>query len=93
MAVVVTADLPGGTAEQDQAMQRQLNLAQNPAPGVVMRLAGPTSGGWRVMSIWESQDAFDRFRKERLEPAFKEAGVTPPQFQFWTAESMFTPPR
>ena len=93
MAVVVTADLPGGSAEQDQAMQRQLNLGQNPAPGALMRLAGPTSNGWRVVSIWESQEAFDQFRQQRLEPALKEAGVSAPQFQIWTAESVFTPPR
>lgn len=93
MAVVVTGDLPGGTAKLDEEMRQRLNLGQNPPAGALMRLAGPTEGGWRVMSVWESQDAFDRFRRERLEPAFKEAGLTPPPFQFWAAESVFVPQR
>jgi hypothetical protein len=87
MAIVVTADLAGGTAQLDESMRQKLNLGQNPAPGSLMRLAGPIEGGWRVVSVWESQEAFDRFRRERLEPALKESGASPPNFQFWTAES------
>jgi hypothetical protein len=93
MAVLVTADLPGGNAELDKTILQKLGMAQNPAPGSLMRLAGPIQGGWRVVSVWESQEAFDRFRRERLEPALKEAGREVPQFQFWTAESVLPPPR
>jgi heme-degrading monooxygenase HmoA len=59
-----------------------------------MRLAGPSpNGGWRVVSVWESREQFDQFRRERLEPALKDAGLGVPQFQFWTPETVITPPR
>ena len=88
MAVVITADVPGGSAEFDQVMLQRLNLSQSPAPGSLARIAGPTQGGWRVISVWESQEAFDQFRRERLEPAFQAEGRPVPQFQVWPVESV-----
>jgi hypothetical protein len=93
MAVVITAELPGGTAELDQAVLQRLNLSQSPAPGSLVRIAGPTQGGWRVISVWESQEAFDQFRRERLEPALQAEGRPVPQFQVWPVESVLLQPR
>ena len=81
MAIVIISNIPGGTAEQDDAIVQQMNLAGNPVPGSLVRLAGPFEGGWRIISVWESQEAFDTFRRERLEPALRQAGRQVPQFQ------------
>jgi hypothetical protein len=35
-------------------------------------------GGTRVVDVWESQEAFDAFIRDRLQPAFAKAGVTWP---------------
>ena len=93
MAVVVIANIPGGTAEQDDQIQNELNLAGNPAPGALVRVAGAVPGGWRVMSVWESEDAFAAFRRERLAPALQKAGRQMPDLEIWPVHSVRIPPR
>ena len=93
MAVVVIGEIPGGTAEQDEAMMKELGLEGNPAPGVLMRLAGPIPGGWRIVSIWESEDAFQNFRRDRLLPLLAKRGGPMPQVQIWPMQSVLTPQR
>jgi len=95
MAVVVIATNPGGTAEQDEAMAERLGLGANPPEGATVRLAGPVEGGWRIISVWESREAFDTFRRERLEPALRQAGRPTPQFEIAPLQSVrvTAPPR
>jgi hypothetical protein len=77
----------------DEAIQRQMNLAENRPAGVLLRLAGPTENGWRVFTVWESQEAFETFRRERLEPAFRQVGRPVPDFQFWPLHSVVISPQ
>jgi hypothetical protein len=93
MAVVVIANIPGGTAEQDDEMQKELNLDGNPAPGALFRVAGAVPNGWRIMSVWESEDAFATFRRERLAPALQKAGRQIPDIEIWPVHSVRIPPR
>jgi hypothetical protein len=37
-------------------------------------MAGPMSGGWRVVDVWRSEAAFKRFGKFLL-PILKESGL------------------
>jgi len=37
--------------------------------GLVLHLAGEVGGHWRAVSVWESREAFARFREQRLIPA------------------------
>jgi hypothetical protein len=51
--------------------------------GCLYHISGPVEGGWRVIEIWESEEAQRRFQKERLNPAFEAVGmavVTPTYF-------------
>ena len=42
----------------------------DPAPaGLILQVAGPTDEGFRMIDIWESEQAWDRFQAERLAPA------------------------
>src|SRR5579884_2998846 len=34
---------------------------RGPAPGIIFHAGGPMDGGWRVVELWESQAAFDKF--------------------------------
>ena len=88
MSVLVIADAPGITAEQDKAMMEALQLEANPPPGARVRLAGPTENGWRIVSLWDSEESFDAFRRERLEPTLEKAGRSVPEFEFWPIESV-----
>jgi hypothetical protein len=80
MAIAILHELPGGTQEQYDEITRGLNsggmrrLSDWPAPGVLCHIAGPVSTGWRVVDVWESEDAFRRFG-EVLMPQLEAAGV------------------
>ena len=38
--------------------------------GLVLHVAGPTDEGFRIIGVWESESAWERFRAElQLEPA------------------------
>ena len=94
MAIVVIGELKGGNAQLDQEMSQKLGVSPtSPPEGALARLAGPVEGGWRVISVWESQDAWDKFRRERMEPAFKEAGREMPTYQVGQLETFFTAPQ
>ncbi len=90
MAVLVTSDGPGSTAEMDDAMVKSLDLIGNPPPGARIRLAGKTDDGWRIVSLWDSRDVFQSFLDNRLRPALEAAGRPEPEFTFWDIESVVT---
>src|SRR5262245_53514254 len=55
-----------------------LEVASGPPPGGLLHLAGPhPDGGWLIVDVWESADAFERFAGERLLPAARELGISP----------------
>jgi hypothetical protein len=46
-----------------------------PAPaGLILHVAGPTDEGFRVIDVWENEQAWQRFRAERLAPAIAALG-------------------
>jgi hypothetical protein len=47
-----------------------------PPEGCRLMLAGPAGVGTRVVSVWDSPEATQRFFAERLEPAYAEAGLS-----------------
>ena len=47
MAILVVAQAPGMTAEQDAALAEALDLEGSPPAGGIIRMAGPTVDGWR----------------------------------------------
>jgi hypothetical protein len=42
--------------------------------GLLMHAAGPIPGGWRVIDVWQSRAALNRFGK-KLMPVMKEVGL------------------
>lgn len=46
-----------------------------PPEGQLLLIAGSAEPGWRAISVWDSQDAHERFFTERLRPACERAGV------------------
>ncbi len=50
--------------------QRFLARLTQPAPnGLILYLAGPTDEGVRVIAVWDSEQASEQFRRDRLAPA------------------------
>jgi hypothetical protein len=67
--------------EQDQQQAEQVlahvrSTGPVPPAGARLMLAGPATPGWRVISVWESEEPLERFFAERLAPAYHEAGLS-----------------
>jgi heme-degrading monooxygenase HmoA len=93
MAILVIDQAPGVNAEQYEAILRQFNLQGTNVPsGQILRLAGPVEGGWRVISVWESREAYDAFRRDRIAPVAQQAGVQD-QVQFAPLHSIVIAPQ
>jgi quinol monooxygenase YgiN len=89
MALAFLADFPGAT--QAQFAQVDQKLGRQAPPGLLYHVDGPIEGGWRVVDVWESQEAFDKFFQEKLGQALQEAGLALPQPQAWPAERIVKP--
>ncbi|GAC1584108.1 MAG: hypothetical protein NVS3B18_16950 [Candidatus Dormibacteria bacterium] len=50
---------------------------------------GP-NGGWRVIEIWESEEAAKRFDDERVEPVLQAAGIRRPPPEVWQLHNLLT---
>jgi hypothetical protein len=75
MAILVIDQAPGVTAEQYEAILPQFGIPKDATPpGQLLRLAGPIEGGWRVISVWESREAYEAFRRNRLMPVIQQQG-------------------
>jgi hypothetical protein len=81
VAVPVVAVFEGLTQEQYEVSVRKLtgkerveSPADWPVPGLLAHIAGQGEGAFRVVDVWESQQALDAFAAE-LMPILGEAGV------------------
>jgi hypothetical protein len=80
MAVSLVIEIPGGTQQQYDAVMKDLQLVGPNATwpeGILCHIAGPMTGGWRVVDVWESEEAFRKFEDEKLKAAAQRAGVPP----------------
>ena len=75
MAVVIANVLKGG----DQDFYDQVNPKAMPGgklpDGCQVHIAGPVDDGWRVITVWDSEEQFQQFRNEKLIPAIREIGA------------------
>jgi hypothetical protein len=79
MSVVVSATTPDINPEIYEAITSKVMPADELPDECIVHIAGPVEQGWRVITVWESREAFDRFREEKLLPAIRElAGDQPP---------------
>ena len=74
MAVVVVNEIPQGNQSfYDEVNPRVMPDGQLPE-GCQLHIAGPSSGGWRVITVWDSEEQFQQFRNEKLIPVMNEVG-------------------
>ena len=77
MAICQIVENPDQSQEQaEQVMAHVRSTGPVPPEGARLMLAGPADPGWRVISVWDSDDARDRFFAERLAPAYEAAGLS-----------------
>lgn len=77
MAICLIVENPDQSREEaEQVLAHVRGTGPVPPEGARLMLAGPANPGWRVISIWDSEQARDRFFAERLAPTYKEAGLS-----------------
>jgi hypothetical protein len=72
VSVVVSAVSPGLNAEMYEAVNARVMPADELPDGCRLHIGGPVEQGWRVITVWDSREHFDRFREDRLLPAIRE---------------------
>jgi hypothetical protein len=74
MAVVIVNEIAGADQSfYDEVSPRTLSEGRLP-DGCQLRIAGPSDAGWRVITVWDSEEQFEEFRDGTLIPAMQEAG-------------------
>jgi hypothetical protein len=56
----------------------EMDVANNPPEGLLFHWAGEVDGKWTITDVWESREANDRFRDERLFPAIQKVSSMDP---------------
>lgn len=88
MAILVVAQAPAMTAEEDAALVEALDLEGSPPAGGIIRMAGPTVDGWRIVSLWDGDTDYERFRDKRLVPALSGFGRVLPTIEMWPTQTV-----
>ena len=73
MAVVVLNEIEGGSQDLYDRVNPKV-MPDGLPEGCHAHIAGPVEGGWRVITVWESEERFQQFRDEKLIPALRETG-------------------
>jgi hypothetical protein len=85
MSVVLIHQGPSVTQERYEETVRKLTGGKSrvespsdwPVEGLLMHVAGQSPQGFRVVDVWESEEACNRFG-ETLQPILKEVGIDDP---------------
>ena len=76
MAVLMTAQIPGGTKEMIDGMRPVLDHITS-ARGFLVHGNGASPGGWRVTEMWDTQADFEAWFETSVKPALPEGGPMP----------------
>ncbi|MDX6668813.1 MAG: hypothetical protein QOK04_2193 [Solirubrobacteraceae bacterium] len=74
MSVVIVNEIKGANQGfYDEVTGKTLPDGQLPE-GCQLHIAGPMDEGWRVITVWDSEEQFQEFRTSSLIPAIQETG-------------------
>ena len=89
MTFVRLFDNPNITSEQYDAASQSVGVtAENMPDGDFLHVAGTGPNGWRVIEVWESEEAARKFDEERVDPVLKAAGIERPAPETWQAHNL-----
>ena len=84
MAFGIIHHFPGGTQQQYEASIAAVHPSRDQLPeGQIFHAAGPSTGGWTIMVVFDSKESWEEFRDGTLMPRFQQ-GIdggfpTPPE--------------
>ncbi len=90
MAVLRIMDFKGIGKKQYDDVCAKIKFPEEQPRGLIFHTAGSTKDGACVVDCWESQEAFDRFFKDKLQPAFLQLGLPQPDVQSISPYRVFT---
>jgi hypothetical protein len=96
MTVAVQLDFKDATLEQyDEGLEGAGLLPGGPSPpGQLFHFVVKVDGGIRVIDVWESRDAYEKFAASSIIPISREVGMSDtPEVQLFEVHSYFTPRR
>jgi len=84
MAYAIVHHFPGGTKAQYEASIAAVHPGTGRLPdGQIFHAAGPSTGGWTILAVHDSQESWERFRDgillPRLQQGITGGFATPPQ--------------
>ena len=73
MAVAIrTTDFPEGVGtEMYDGVNAAMDVENSPPESMIFHWVGEVDGKWTITDVWETREAYDRFREERLFPAIQ----------------------
>jgi hypothetical protein len=74
MAIVIVNEIEGGNQDFYDQVNSRVMPGGNLPDGCQVHIAGPMENGWRVITVWDSDDQFQQFRDEKLIPTIREVG-------------------
>ena len=79
MAVIVIQDIDATPELYDQ-VNAKIDAKNNPPAGGILHTAADLGGGkMKIVDVWESVDAYQKFVQDRLIPAIAEVAPDAPQ--------------
>jgi hypothetical protein len=84
MAIAIFSQWPQAPAETSQRVAEGINqrLGGSFPAGGLYHAEGPTDeGGWWTFNVWESDEVFQQFNQEILQPVLQEVNAPPAQVQ------------
>jgi hypothetical protein len=72
MAVVVVNEMEGGSEGLYEQVNGRVMEGGSLPDGCQLHIAGPIENGWRVITVWDSDEQFQQFRDETLVPTIRE---------------------
>jgi hypothetical protein len=90
MPVAVEMNFRGATLDQYDEILKKMELTPGGAtpPEAISHWAAVTDDGIRVVDVWDTREAFDRYAAEKIGPYSAEAGIAePPEMHFYDVHS------
>jgi hypothetical protein len=75
VAVVIVNEIEGANQDFYEQVNPKVMPGGQLPDGCQLHIAGPIDNGWRVITVWDSDEQFQEFRNEKLIPAIRDVGA------------------
>jgi hypothetical protein len=92
MALMMLMEWDGLGVEEYEAARNHVNWEGDVPPGAIFHVMAATENSVRVVDVWESTEASQRFVETRLMPGAQELGLpAAPRVEILPAHAIFAP--